>query len=109
MMGLNESYGKNYTLRRVTLPEIEKELQNAVEWTRNRLHKTVILELDKEKYKNLLLNLIIDGLHPKLSDGEPDWPYEEVWGFLKDLLSQKIEEEFDKIPRELLRKKSRKN
>lgn len=96
--------GKTYTLRRVKPEDIEWACKEAIKWINHRYEGEGFSGYDFTKFEKLVLNLMIDELHPQLSDGDFEWPFQEVMDFIKKLCSKKIHQEYKKLKGDISKK-----
>lgn len=87
---LNES---TYFLRRFNKEEMEEEFMDSLKFvSKSTLDpKSKWYKMPFESFKRIVINVMMDGFHPKLSNwGEHDFPYDEVNDFLFEYYSHDI-------------------
>jgi hypothetical protein len=90
MKKLNESA---YFLRRFNKEEMEEEFMDSLKYvSKSTLDpKSKWYKMPFESFKKIVINVMMDGFHPKLSNwGEHDFPYDEVNDFLFEYYSHDI-------------------
>ena len=96
MMGINES---NFFKRRLTSEETNEEFNNSLDYATNMFNYVLdINNVSEEDFKRIVMNVLMDGFHPKLSNGGQDnFPYDEIQSFLLNHYESKIENRYKKI------------
>jgi hypothetical protein len=86
MMGLIPE-SRSYLLRRFNITHLNDEFNEALNYTMTQMG--IISTLDK--FKDIVINVMMDQLHGDLSNwGEEDFPYQEIYDFLRDAYSEKM-------------------
>ena len=101
MKSLTES---TYLFRRFSMDKLNEEFIKALSYVcRNSMdHKSRFYNLDFDTFKKITISVMMDGLHPTLSDwGYKDFPYDEIYDYLLEHYSDRIKERHDEIKRKL--------
>ena len=96
MMGINES---NFFKRRLNSGEIDEEFNYSLDYATNMFNHVLDIDnVNEEDFKRIVMNVLMDGFHPKLSNGGQDnFPYDEVYSFLLNHYESEIEDRYTKI------------
>jgi hypothetical protein len=96
MMGINES---NFFKRRLNSEETNEEFNYSLDYATNMFnHILDINDVSEEDFKRIVMNVLMDGFHPKLSNGGQDnFPYDDVYSFLLNHYESKIENRYNRI------------
>lgn len=96
MMGINES---NFFKRRLNSKEINKEFNYSLDYATNMFNHTLDINgVSEEDFKRMVIHILMDGFHPKLSNGGVNnFPYNEIQDFLLNQYESKIVDRYNKI------------
>jgi hypothetical protein len=88
-------------LRRRFMPEdIEDQFNEALNYASFKFYdkKSSFYNSDPKAFRRIVINILMDHLHPRLSDwGTQDFPYEEVYEYLTEYYSQRILERYKEL------------
>ena len=88
-------------LRRRFMPEdIEDQFNEALNYASFKFYdkKSSFYNSDPKVFRRIVINILMDHLHPRLSDwGNQDFPYEEVYEYLTEYYSQRILERYKEL------------
>ena len=96
MMGINES---NFLKRRLNSEETDEEFNYSLDYATNMFNRILdINDTSEEDFKRIVINVLMDGFHSKLSNGGQDnFPYDDVNSFLLNHYESEIKNRYNKI------------
>ena len=96
MMGINES---NFFKRRLNSEETDKEFNYSLDYATNMFNHTLdVRYVSETDFKLIVMNVLMDGFHPKLSNNNEDnYSYDEIQSFLLNHYESKIEDRYKEI------------
>jgi hypothetical protein len=96
MMGINES---NFFKRRLNSEEINQEFNYSLDYASNMFNHTLdIRYVNVEDFKLIVMNVLMNGFHQKLSNNDEDYySYDEIQSFLLNHYESEIENRYKEI------------
>jgi hypothetical protein len=94
---INESV---YTRRRLSNEKLDKAFEDSLQYTKNRFKNFMRGEkqMSENMFRNVVISIMMDEFHGELSDwGTQDFPYEEVYDYIKEKYSSNIKREYKKL------------
>ena len=94
---INESI---YTRRRLSPEQMDRVFEDSIKYTTNRLDNFMRREkkISVHMFENMVTSIMMDEFHGELSNwGLENFPYDEVYNFIKERYSDKIRKEYKKL------------
>lgn len=94
---INESI---YTRRRLSPQQMDRVFEDSIKYATNRLDNFMRREkkFSVHMFENIVASIIMDEFHGELSNwGMEDFPYDEVYNFIKERYSNEIRREYKKL------------
>lgn len=83
--------------RRVSPDDLEEAFQVALRYGINITHRHNYTKKEtrsKDKFVDVVLQLLMDEIHPKLLDINEDFPYDKILSYLDGLFRRRIEKKY---------------
>ena len=96
MMGINES---NFFKRRLNSEEVDNEFNYSLNYATNMFNYVLDIDnVNEEDFRRIVMNVLMDGFHPKLSNfGQDNYSYNDVYSFLLNHYESEIDDRYQKI------------